>query len=322
MPEPFRILISSAGRRVALLECFRSAAKSLQLELEIYACDADPDMSAACQKADHYFAAPRCDDPEFIEVMLEAVEQYGLNLIVPTIDPELRPYARAVERFRAKGARVLVSAADVIEIARNKLKTARVLAKSGVPVPKTSEVNNVIGHENTWSWPIFMKPVAGSASRGLQIIDNPENIPESFAEPMIFQEYLSGPEYTINMFIDQHGVLRAAVPHKRLRVRAGEVEKGRTERNSLLVDIAEKIATALPGARGVMCFQAIFDPTQGPRVIEINARFGGGYPLADFAGATFARWLLEEATGIQGTAHDNWREGVEMLRYDDAVFRG
>jgi len=112
------------------------------------------------------------------------------------------------------------------------------------------------------------------------------------------------------------------VPHRRISIRAGEVEKGVTVRRADLTEIAKAIAAALPELRGVACFQVLDDPAQGPRVIEINARFGGGYPLVDHAGAPFAQWLLEEATGRKLSAHDSWRKDVLMLRYDSAVFRG
>jgi carbamoyl-phosphate synthase large subunit len=55
-------------------------------------------------------------------------------------------------------------------------------------------------------------------------------------------------------------------------------------------------------------------------ILEINARFGGGYPLAHRAGAPFTQWLLEEATDRSSSAHDDWRPGVTMLRYDEAIF--
>ena len=64
------------------------------------------------------------------------------------------------------------------------------------------------------------------------------------------------------------------------------------------------------------------DKATGPRVFEINARFGGGYPLAHFAGAEYTRWLLEEVVGLPSTAHDGWRSGALMLRYDAATFAG
>ena len=86
--------------------------------------------------------------------------------------------------------------------------------------------------------------------------------------------------------------------------------------------VAEKIGSALKGrAFGALCFQALVDANEQPTAIEINARFGGGYPLAHRAGATFTKWLLEIAAGQVCSAHDNWRESVLMLRYDAAVFR-
>jgi carbamoyl-phosphate synthase large subunit len=57
------------------------------------------------------------------------------------------------------------------------------------------------------------------------------------------------------------------------------------------------------------------------RVIEINTRYGGGYPLSWEAGARYPRWTLEELLGQPTTAApDQWRDGLTMLRYDDAVF--
>ena len=56
-------------------------------------------------------------------------------------------------------------------------------------------------------------------------------------------------------------------------------------------------------------------------VIEVNARFGGGFPLAREAGADFPRWLVEEVAGLPSTAReDGWQDGLVMLRYDAAVF--
>jgi carbamoyl-phosphate synthase large subunit len=165
-----------------------------------------------------------------------------------------------------------------------------------------------------------MKPRDGSASRGLRVIEDADELPQIVDEPMVLQEVLRGPEYTVNVFADQAGTVRAAVPHRRLQVRAGEVEKGRTERRVDLDDLARRLATHLPSLHGVYCFQVIVDAARGPQIIEINARFGGGYPLADRAGGTFARWLLEECADLPSSAHNQWREGVTMLRYDAAVF--
>ncbi len=315
-----KLLLCSAGRRVGLLNCFRAAAERLECDLEILACDLNPDESAACALADQAFAVPRTDDPGYIPAVVQIVRDHGVDLVVPTIDPELLPLSVALDEFAAAGAYVHVSPPNVIEVVRDKHQTSAVLAAAGVPVPRTLDHAGVLENPDGVSWPAFAKPSGGSASRGLQVFHSIDEVPAVFPEPMIFQDNLSGPEYTINMFVDQEGRLQTVIPHKRIQIRAGEVEKGRTERRADLHKIGEGIVHALPDLRGVACFQIIDDPKLGPCVIEINARFGGGYPLADHAGAPFAQWLLEEVAGLPSSPHNDWRDGVRMMRYDSAVY--
>ncbi|QFS82444.1 carbamoyl phosphate synthase-like protein [Roseivivax sp. THAF40] len=320
--DSIRVLFCSAGRRVGLLERFRTAAKTLDLNLEILACDMMPDLSAACLLADKRFTVPRCTDAQYADAILAIVREHDVDLVVPTIDPELQPLARKAEEFAACGARLHVSSEAVIDVVRDKLRTSDVLGAAGVPVPKSVSHSALLDAPDALGWPIFAKPSGGSSSRGLQVFERMEDVPTDFPEPMVFQKLLRGDEYTVNIVVDAHGALRTVVPHLRLQIRAGEVEKGRTVRRQDLQEIAEGIVRALPDLRGVACFQVIDDPDLGPCVIEINARFGGGYPLADEAGATFAKWLLEEVSGRDCSAHNNWRPDVLMVRYDAAVFQG
>jgi carbamoyl-phosphate synthase large subunit len=67
--------------------------------------------------------------------------------------------------------------------------------------------------------------------------------------------------------------------------------------------------------------QGFVDKDNNVRFTEINARFGGGFPLADEAGANFCRWIFEDMLGLPSTAHfSNWRDKLLMLRFDSAVF--
>ena len=322
MGNALKVLVSSAGRRVELIQCFRSAAVDMGVSLEVIACDVEPDLSSACQMADKSFKVPPCSRPDFIETVADIARREAVDLVVPTIDPELLPFALAAGDFASFGTRIHVSDESVIQVARDKFETMRVLGAAGVPVPRTADLDDVRARPEDWPWPLFLKPKGGSASRLISVVEGPADLPTAQLEPMIVQEFLDGPEFTINMFIDAGGQLKCVVAHQRLRIRAGEVEKGRTVRNKALTEAAHAIARALPGARGALCFQVIDDKRSGPKVIEINARFGGGYPLVHHAGATFTRWLLEEISGRPSTAHDDWREGVLMLRYDASVFRG
>lgn len=314
------VLFTSAGRRVELLQCFRRAAEQLSVKTNILACDLNARMSAACQTADAAFDVPPCADPNYPAAIFEIARNHGANLVIPTIDPELMPLAKARPLFEAAGIRVHVSDPDFVTIAQNKVETSRVLAQAGVPVPLTQTLDTVREHPATVIWPAFLKPVSGSASRGVKIVSGPDDLPLLVPEPMLVQELLKGAEFTVNVFVDGSGTMRTVAIHRRLQVRAGEVEKGRTERRADMHQIAANIVAALPTVRGAFCFQLIDDEKTGLKVFEINARFGGGYPLADKAGATFAKWVLEETLGLPCTAHNDWRSGVTMLRYDAAVF--
>jgi carbamoyl-phosphate synthase large subunit len=319
MPAPLGILLTSAGRRVELLNCFRAAAGALGADARLLACDLQPLRSAACAAADAAFAVPPAADPGYADAVLEICRQQAVSLVVPTIDPELLPLSLARERFAAIGCTVATSGPALIAMARDKLSTADFLRDHAIPSPRTAVAEDAIGDPAGWDWPLFIKPRHGSAGRGAGPVPSVGEMPAG-SEPMVVQSLLRGTEYTINMFFDAAGKLRCAVPHERLQVRAGEVEKGITRDSPVLRQLARQIAAVLPEPRGALCFQAVVDSEGEASVFEINARFGGGYPLADRAGAKFARWLLAETLGLSDSANDDWQPGVMMLRYDAAMF--
>lgn len=314
------MLVTSAGRRVALLQAFRRGAEELGVELDLLACDLEPELSAACHVADHAFAVPAATDAEYVPSILGICRDRHVQLVVPTIDPELAPLARARDRFAALGTHVSTSAPEAIDIARDKLKTAEFLAAHDIPTPRTATLAAVRADPESWAWPVLVKPRHGSAGRSVSVARTPADLPSDADEPMIVQTLLEGEEWTVNLYIDDAGRVRAVVPHRRIKVRAGEVEKGVTRRAPRLIELGERIAAGLPGARGVLCYQAMVAPDGEASVFEINARFGGGYPLADHAGAAFARWLMEARLGMPSSAGNDWAEDVVMLRYDAAVF--
>lgn len=317
----FHLLVSSAGRRVGLIDCFRRAAEQLGITMVVHACDMRPELSAACQQADVCFPVPACSAPGYIDTLLDYCRSNGIGAVVPTIDPELRGLALARKRFADVGTAVHVSSPEVIDIVRDKKVCLEVLGQAGVPVPWTTLLNDARSNLSSLVWPLFAKPVAGSASRGIDILCGPGDVRDSYPEPMLLQQLLDGPEYTISAYIDGSGKLLSVIPHLRIGVRAGEVAKGRTVRSPLFEEIAGRLVAALPGLRGAICFQLIDDVKFGPCVFEINARFGGGYPLADHAGARYAQSVILEALGRPASASNDWREGTLMLRYDAAIFR-
>jgi carbamoyl-phosphate synthase large subunit len=312
MTAPFTILLTSAGRRVALLRLLRADARALGLEPRILTTDLAPELSAACAEADLAVPAPRATDPAYGAFLSALCAREKVRLLVPTIDPELAPIAAIADALRAAGTAVNISSPASIAIARDKEATMRALHAAGIAVPRSFTPAEAAA----WGGAMIAKPRDGSASKGVRVV-GPEEL-ATLPAGMLVQEQLAGAEFTVNLFVHQ-GRTVAAVPHQRLAVRAGEVEKGITRRVPALAEIAARLPAALPGLSGVLCFQAI-TTDDGPKVFEVNARFGGGFPLAHRAGAPFTRWLIADAAGLAWAPDDDWQDGITMLRFDDAVF--
>ena len=110
------------------------------------------------------------------------------------------------------------------------------------------------------------------------------------------------------------------MPRQRLEVRGGEVSKGITRRDWVYDYLLQRLRV-LPGARGCLTLQVFAGPQAGEVLgIEINPRFGGGFPLSLAAGADFPAWLLREYLhGETLPFCDDWERDLMMLRYDAKV---
>ena len=316
------LLFSSAGRRVELIQCFRNAAFELNCEIHIVAIDADPGWSPACQVADSAFKVPRCDDRHFISTVADICQHHRVQLVIPTIDTELSIYANNRDIISASGAEILLSDKDVVAIARDKKKTAEKLQTHGIRTPKTWPARCLELGDVDIPFPLIMKPVDGSCSNGIFKVGSQAEVLSSSVDldRYVAQEICRGEEYTTNAFYTLQGQCAACVPHYRKFVRDGEVCFAETVRVPEFSAIAHRLSEIFSGLRGNICFQGFLDESGQATVFEINARFGGGYPICDQAGGTYAKWILQELMGQVPDYHDRWQEGLRMLRYDAAVF--
>ena len=127
-------------------------------------------------------------------------------------------------------------------------------------------------------------------------------------------------EYTIDMYYDRHNTVKCIVPRKRILVRAGEINKGVTCKNNIVPFLKDKLGI-IDGAIGCLTVQVFLNRNSGKIIaIEINPRFGGGYPLSYRAGANYPLWLINEYYNNQSIEYtENWEDQLLMLRYDDEV---
>ena len=315
----FTVLVSSAGRRVSLMRSLREAVAATGQQPRILACDMTWN-AAAMRTADAGFIVPPCTDPAFGEHMAKLCAQEGVGLVVPTIDTELAAWARLRYELTPNGTSVGVSDEVTVRIAADKRLTNGHCRAIGVPCPRQATAEIVLEQRGVWSLPLVAKPPAGSASQGLRHITSWAELERLVGEDVVVEERAEGIEHTVDVYVDRAGVARCPVVRRRIEVRAGEVSKALVVRDEHLASLAVRTVESLPGAYGPMNVQIFADRDQAS-VIEINARFGGGYPLTWRAGGRHGEWLVREA--IDGTVEigqSRVEYGLMMLRWDDEVF--
>ncbi len=305
------------------MQCFRESLGDTGMSGKVYAADCSL-ASPAYFLADRSFQVPRCDHPEFIPEMLDIARHENIRLIVPTIDSELALFAANKDLFEKNGIHVAISAPRAVEIAADKVATYDWLCATGCPTVRQASPEEVLLNPADWPLPLIVKPRQGSASKGVRQVHSLRELAVCAEQEsdLLVQELAQGDEYTVNIFVNRAGECVCAVPHQRFEVRAGEVSKGITVKHPALMELARRIGERLPGAYGMLNIQCFLAANGDIRVIEINARAGGGYPLAHHAGARFTHLLVDEAATGRTTAYfDNWTDDLAMLRYDQATFQ-
>ena len=312
------ILITSAGKRVELLKEFKNELNSLLHDGKIFAVDLNPFMSPACHIADASFKVPRVTSEDYIACLLNFCINNNIKLIIPTIDTELKILAENLHLFAENKIDVMISDKDFISICRDKRLTIELFNKLGIKTPALVDKFNPV-------FPIFAKPYDGSLSSNLHIIRSKEDLTKDLlADPkLIFMEYVDKSEYkeyTVDMYFDSKGVVKSIVPRERMEIRAGEINKGATRKNFIVKFLLEKMGV-MRGVRGAICVQIFYREFDNDILgIEINPRFGGGYPLSYYAGANFPKMMIEEYILKKEMVYsENWKNNTLLLRYDSQV---
>lgn len=313
------VLISSAGRRVSLVRAFQKELKKINSEAKVFTVDASPVLSSACQVADGYFKVPRLDNPEYFKVLLNICIENDISLVVPTIDTELLLMAKQKKEFSKKGIQLLVSSEGFINKCRDKRLIHDFFESKGVDIAKEYT-------KQDFKLPLFIKPLDGSRSVDTFIIKKDSDLTDYHFEneKLMFLEYIDHDdfeEYTCDLYYSADNNLKCVVPRKRIEVRDGEVNKGLTVNNNLVGYIRERLLY-IEGAIGCLTAQFFVHKTEDKVYgIEINPRFGGGYPLSYASGANYPKWILEEhfQNKIIDDNFDCWEDNLLMLRYDDEI---
>jgi carbamoyl-phosphate synthase large subunit len=284
---------------------------------DVIVCDVNP-LSPAVHLADRAYEVPYSDDPAYFDAVLAICEAHAIGLVVPTIDDEVPRFAAARDRFAAAGVLVAASPLETALVCTDKYETCRRLRESGVAAAATWLPDQL---PSPLRYPLFVKPRSGRGGVQAFAANSPRELTFflDYVGAPVVQEFLNGPEYTLDLLCDFDGRPLSVVPRERVVIRAGVMDRGRTVADPALIELALACARVLRFAGPVNIQCRIVDSR--PTVFEINPRFSGGIPLTIAAGADFAAMLVDLALNrpvrpaIGEFAPDLW-----MSSYETSLF--
>ena len=312
------ILITSAGQRVSLVRAFQKELRAFDEKAKVYTIDMNPILAPACHVSDGYRKIVRVIDKEYVIQLLEICKEWNIGMIIPTIDTELMVLAANKLIFEENGIIPIISSEKFVRICRDKRIVNDFFNQQGISTPRIMDKENP-------TFPLFIKPYDGSRSKDTFIIKSPEELQpyHFFYQKLIFMEYIDPKEhdeYTVDAYYNKKGYLCCVVPRKRILVRSGEINKGVTRKNEIIPLFREKLSF-IEGAVGCLTIQLFLNrKTRHVIGIEINPRFGGGFPLSYLAGANYPQWLIKEYFLNENINYfEDWEDNLLMLRYDDEI---
>ena len=307
------ILFTCAGRRTYLLKYFK---ENMAEGDKVVATDMQ--LSApALQAADVKLQVPAVYDPEYVKITLRICEEQKIDALISLNDLELPILAENKAKFEALGVKVIVSDPQVIDIAFDKYKTALWVESLGLVAPKSyvrlADVKEALA-KGEIEFPLFMKPRWGSGSIGLESIADMEELDIYYNllmkkikktilatasvgdEYIMIQEKLTGNEFGLDIMNDLTGKNVAVSVKQKLAMRAGETDKAVTVDLPEVREMGKKIGEAL-GHIGNLDVDIMQRADGAYCVLELNPRFGGGYPFSYEAGVNMPKAIIQWVKG-------------------------
>ena len=312
------ILILSAGTRNKIIQYFK---KELNGEGKVIATDCS-NLAPAIYDADKYYIVPRITDKNYTNIILHICKKENIDTLISLIDPELSLIAKNVELFKEIGVNPIISDYDKVEMCFDKYKMYEFLTKNAFKTPK-SYINKEVFLEDLEkgkiAFPVFVKPIKGSASININKINNREELDVVWrqADNLMIQEFMDGQEYGADVYIDMVSKEPVAIfTKKKIKMRAGETDKSVSVKDKKLFELIKRFVKKA-GVKGIIDID-IFDINGEYYISEVNPRFGGGYPHAYECGVNVPRMIINNIKGQENKEKiENYKENIYMMKYNE-----
>lgn len=339
--KPVSVVIGSAGRRLYLIRWFREAFQTLGVDGRVIVTESDI-SSAAFTAGDHGVLMPRYSDAAYEKAMLRMVEDLQPAMFLSVNDYELALLGGGLgSKLRDRGVVVPGICDQLLTKVTDKFLMARLLQDAGLPTPETVLASDAAGIRRTVDqWPrVVVKHRYGSGSSGLSIVD-PTSLSGAIAqaaasapgddhltplERVVVQPYIEADEYGLDVvgsFEPPHQRTYRGLARRKIRMRAGETDKAVSVDPSDFAALAEKLGRTLE-PMGLIDVDVLSSPDSKSYIIDINPRFGGGYPFVHLAGANVPLFYI--ASLFDGQLSDEWatyKSGIVSAKFEEARVSG
>ena len=328
------ILFTCAGRRNYLINYFKEALKGSG---KVYAADMQTTAPALID-ADVAIKSPSIYDENYISFLESIIKEHDINAIISLNDLELPILAKHKQRLSSNGTNIIISSEDAIRKAFDKWETVSFLHSNGLKSPRTyidlAEAKKAL-ESGELKYPVVIKPRWGSASIAVDFAANEEELDlvyklqtkrlqntilseaskEDATHAILIQEKINGIEYGIDVLNTLEGNYYGSFVRQKLSMRSGETDKAISVINSELSNIGKIIGTNLKHIGNLDC-DVFFDGTDY-FVLELNPRFGGGYPFSHEAGINTPAIYIEWLKGSQKVEQfNNYKSGIAFSKCD------
>jgi carbamoyl-phosphate synthase large subunit len=285
----FTILVPGASAPAAINTI--KSLKMVKYPVRIVSSDTNP-ISAGFYMSDAHELLPQIESKSYLSRLFEIIIKHKISILLPSSGYDIYHYSKNKKKLLKLGALPIVSDEKTMEICRDKMQTYNHLSKKfDLPIT-TLDSNEISG------FPVIAKPRYGKGSKGITKIDNSVDLKYTISKQneLIFQEYLPGTEYTVDVLSDLDGQPIIAVPRIRLQTKAGISTVGKIVMDEKISQTCKSIAKYLK-IKGPCCIQ-MKESTEGTlKLVEVNPRLGGGTIFTALAGANFPAMILDMVRG-------------------------
>ena len=323
------VLLSAVGRRAYLVKFFKEVLAPLGGK--VYATNTTPDATGFLA-ADESRIVPPSASSEYVDVMVALCKEWNIRLLFSLHDWDAPALARARDRFTAVGTILVMGRTEVLTACLDKYKLVKLMKELGVRCPRT--VLSIKDALADLSFPMMVKPRWGQGSIGIFKVNALDELEAAFmfaerrardfaavcseidqTQPqVVIQEFISAQEFGCDIVNDLSGRFKKAFVKRKFAMRSGETDAAESVDCAEIQKVAQKVAT-WSGHLGCMDSDWFFQEGGDPVLIELNPRFGGGYPFSHCAGVNVPLACVNWALGKEDdTWYRNFRTGVRTFK--------